>query len=194
MTVKVVNHKDILNKINELLSGFNTVLDIGCGVGETLGQFCCPIKIGVDTHRPYLENTKPGEQFVKINYRAERLSELFLPRSLDCVTLIDVIEHFEKNVAWDVLRQAEEIAAKRVIVFTPRGFFQQLDIDHYGLGGESFQRHRSGWEINDFRTRGYNILIFDKFHDQSNRAFLEAYGVEAEPIDALLAWKDCNQD
>jgi len=192
VTVNIINHKDFLVTINELLSDSRTVLDIGCGVGETLEKFCCPIKIGVDAHRPYLENVKSGEQFLKINFKAERLSELFLPKSLDSVTLIDVIEHFEKEVAWDVLRQVEEIATKKVIVFTPRGFFQQLDVDHYGLGGESCQRHRSGWEVEDFQKLGFHITIFSKFHDQKNKAFLQVYGDKAEPIDALLAWKDCS--
>lgn len=192
MTVNVVNHKEFLDAINEHLSDSRTVLDIGCGIGETLKDFCCPIKIGVDAHRPYLEHAKYGDQFIKLNYRAERLNELFLPKSFDSITLIDVLEHFEKGVAWDVLRQVEEIAAKKVIIFTPRGFFQQLEVDHYGLGGESFQRHRSGWEVDDFQSRGYNIVVFSKFHDQKNKAFLEVYGKEAEPIDALLAWKDCS--
>lgn len=193
MTVKVVNHKEFLDTINELLSDSCSVLDIGCGVGETIKDFCCPIKIGVDAHRPYLEHAKSkyGEQFIKINFWAERLSELFLPKSLDSVTLIDVIEHFEKGVAWDVLRQAEGIAAKRVIVFTPRGFFRQLEVDHYDLGGETFQRHRSGWEVEDFQKHGYNVIIFRKFHDHRNKAFVDVYGKDAEPIDALLAWKDC---
>ena len=192
MTVNVVNHKDFLVTINELLSDSRTVLDIGCGVGETLKDFSCPIKIGVDAHRPYLENAKSGEQFIKLNFMAERLNEIFLPNSMDSVTLIDVIEHFEKEVAFHVLRQVEEIAAKRVIVFTPRGFFQQIEVDYYGLGGESFQRHRSGWEVEDFQKLGYNVVIFSKFHDQRNLAFVQVYGKDAEPIDALLAWKDCS--
>ncbi|MDR3602253.1 MAG: class I SAM-dependent methyltransferase [Desulfosporosinus sp.] len=192
MTVKVVDHKDFLATINALLVNSSTVLDVGCGVGVTLKEFCCPIKIGVDAHRPYLENANSGEQFIKLNFKAERISELFLPNSLDSVTLIDVIEHFEKGIALDVLRQVENIAAKKVIVFTPRGFFQQIDVDHYGLGGESYQRHRSGWEVEDFQNLGYNIVIFSKFHDQNNQAFLQVYGKEAKPIDALLAWKDCN--
>ncbi len=194
MTVNVVNHKDLIGAINGLLMNSCTVLDVGCGVGVTLKEFCCPIKIGVDAHRPYLENAKFGEQFIKINFMAERLNEIFLANSMDSVTLIDVIEHFEKEVAFHVLRQVEEIAAKRVIVFTPRGFFQQVEVDHYGLGGESFQRHRSGWEVEDFQKLGYNVVIFSKFHDQSNLAFLQVYGKDAEPIDALLAWKDCSLD
>lgn len=192
MTVNVVNHKEFLIAINELLLDSRTVLDVGCGVGATITEFCCPIKIGVDAHRPYLENAKLREQFIKLNFRAERLNEIFLPNSMDSVTLIDVIEHFEKEVAFDVLRQVEEIAAKRVIVFTPRGFFLQIEVDHYGLGGENFQRHRSGWEVADFQKLGYNVIIFNKFHDQENLAFVQVYGEDAEPIDALLAWKDCS--
>ncbi|WP_242833522.1 class I SAM-dependent methyltransferase [Desulfosporosinus youngiae] len=193
VTVNVVNHKEFLISINELLSDSDTVLDVGCGVGETLEKFSCPIKIGVDAHRPYLENAKSGEHFLKINFRAECLKELFLPNSIDTVTLIDVIEHFEKEVAWDVLQQVEEIAAKRVIIFTPRGFFRQLDVDHYNLGGESFQRHRSGWEVEDLEKLGYSITIFSQFHDQSNKAFLEVYGENAKPVDALLAWKEMSE-
>lgn len=193
MTVDVVDHNDFLVTINELLSDSRTVLDVGCGVGATLAEFCCPIKIGVDAHRPYLEHAQCSDQFVKINFRAERLSELFLPNSVDSVTLIDVIEHFEKETAFEVLSQVEKIAAKKVIIFTPRGFFRQLDIDHYGLGGETYQRHRSGWEVEDLQKRGYNIIIFSKFHDRRNLAFVEVYGKYAEPIDALLAWKDCSQ-
>ncbi|WP_040413576.1 class I SAM-dependent methyltransferase [Desulfosporosinus sp. OT] len=192
MTVNVVNHKNFLAMVNELLVDSRTVLDVGCGIGTTLKEFCCPIKIGVDAHRPYLENAKSGEQFIKINFPAERLSELFLPNSLESVTLIDVIEHLEKGIALDVLRQVEVIAFKRVIVFTPRGFFKQIDVDHYGLGGESYQRHRSGWEVEDFQKLGYNVVVFNKFHDQKNKAFLQVYGKDAEPIDALLAWKDCS--
>ncbi len=192
MTVNVVNHKNFLVTINELLFDSSTVLDVGCGIGTTLKEFRCPIKIGVDAHRPYLEKAKSGEQFIKLNFTAERLSELFLPNSLDSVTFIDVIEHLEKEVAFNVLRQAEEIASKKVIVFTPRGFFQQIEVDHYGLGGESYQRHQSGWEVEEFKNLGYNITIFGKFHDQKNKAFLQVYGKNAEPIDALLAWKDCS--
>jgi len=194
VTVNFVNHNDFLVTINELLLDSHTLLDVGCGVGATLREFRCPIKIGVDAHRPYLENTKYGEPFIRLNFMAECLNEIFLPHSLDSVTLIDVIEHFEKEVAFSVLRQVEEIATKKVIVFTPRGFFKQTEVDHYGLGGESYQRHRSGWEVADFQKLGYNIVVFSKFHDQRNLAFLQVYGKNAEPIDALLAWKDCSLD
>jgi SAM-dependent methyltransferase len=191
VTVNVVNHKNFLALINELLVDSRMVLDVGCGLGTTLTEFCCPIRIGLDAHRPYLENAKSDGLFIKLNFAAERLSELFLPNSIDSVTLIDVIEHFEKGSALDILHQVEEIAGKNVIIFTPRGFFQQLEVDHYGLGGETYQQHRSGWEVEEFKKLGYHVTVFSRFHDQTNKAFLEVYGKNATPIDALLAWKNC---
>lgn len=189
MAVNIVEHKEFLAAINDLLLGSRSVLDIGCGVGSTLKEFCCPIKIGLDIHRPYLEKAKGDGAFILLNLPAERLNEVLLPKSVDSVTLIDVIEHFEKKVGYEVLRQAEKIATQKVIVFTPRGFFKQKEVDHYDLGGESFQRHRSGWEIEDFEQLGYNIMLFRGFHDTENLAFRMAYGEDAQAIDAILAWK-----
>lgn len=186
-----MNHKDFLFTINDLLIGSLTLLDVGCGVGTTLKELKCPAKIGVDSFRPYLENAQKSSEFIRIHLEAERLSEIFLPKSIDSVTFIDVIEHMKKGVGFTVLRQAEEIAAKKVIVFTPRGLFQQEEVDHYGLGGEKYQQHRSGWEVEDFEKLGYNIIIFKEFHDRENLAFVRSYGENAAPIDALLAWKDC---
>jgi hypothetical protein len=138
-----------------------------------------------------LERANKDGQYVLLNLPAERLSEVLLEKSVDSVTLIDVIEHFEKKMGYEVLRQAEKIADRKIIVFTPRGYFKQKEVDHYGLGGEKFQRHRSGWDVEDFEQLGYNITLFRGFHDAGNAAFREAYGENAQPIDAILAWKDC---
>jgi len=194
LAVNIVDHKDFLATINGLLLDSRSVLDIGCGIGSTLRGFCCPIRIGIDVHRPYLERAKEDGQYVLLNLPAERLSEVLLAKSVDSVTLIDVIEHFEKKVGYEVLRQAEKIANRKVIIFTPRGYFKQKEFDHYGLGGEKYQRHRSGWEIEDFEQLGYNITLFKGFHDAENAAFREAYGEDAQPIDAILAWKVCTPE
>lgn len=188
--VSVVNHKEFLGVITELLMDSQSVLDVGCGVGTTLKDFPCPIKIGIDPHKPYLEKAKQVASFLPIKLEAEHLEDTFIDKSIDSVTLIDVIEHMEKETGFEVLRQAERIASKKVIVFTPRGFFKQLDTDHLDLGGEFYQKHRSGWEVEDFLESGYQVIIFENFHDQENLAFLKVYGQQADPIDALLAWKN----
>lgn len=190
MTLSIAGHADFMSVINELLADSSTLLDIGCGMGLTLCNMHCPIKVGIDAHRPYLEKRQHCDGFIPLHLDASELSSIFLPKSFDSVTLIDVIEHFEKEEGLAVLKQAEIIAIRRIIVFTPRGFFSQNGMDLFNLGGEIYQEHRSGWEIEDFIELGYNVMVFSQFHNASNTAFVRTYGEGAPPIDALLAWKD----
>lgn len=188
--IEYTNQKDFFRSLRELLMGSFSVLDVGCGVGFALREYPCPVKIGVDVHRPYLELAQKRTRMIPLLLDATSLDKVFLPNSVDVVTMIDVIEHFEKEEGLKVLKDAEKIAQKRVIIFTPRGFFKQVEEDHFGLGGEVYQKHRSGWEVEDFSSLGYKVKVFQDFHDQSNPSFVKAYGVDAPPIDALLAWKD----
>lgn len=72
---------------------------------------------------------------------------------------------------------------------TSRGFFPQ-SADHYGLSGERYQTHYSGWEPEEFEQLGYEVLILKDFHDSDNISFVETFGRNHPPIDALLAWKN----
>nr|WP_140413618.1 hypothetical protein [Marininema halotolerans] len=112
-----------------------------------------------------------------------------MDQSISTVLFNDSLEHFDKEEATKLLEMAERIARKRVVVFTPRGFFHQQNYDFFQLGGEQFQAHRSGWEVEDFINRGYTVTLFKGFHDNRNLSFIKSYGKDHPPIDAILAWK-----
>ena len=177
--------------VRALASDCDSVIDVGTGKMQSLELSPCRVKIGVEAHRPYLEHrTVAGA--VPVNVDALGLSAIFVPGAVDLVTMMDVIEHLEPDDASEVLRQIEEIAAKRVVIATPRGFFEQEahDVFEAGLGGEELQAHRSGWEVEDFTKRGYRVAIIEGFHGASNAAFQRAYDEDAAPIDGIVAWKD----
>jgi hypothetical protein len=72
---------------------------------------------------------------------------------VDTVVMLDVIEHMEKADGVEALRRACLIARRQVIVFTPLGFLPQSggeEADAWGLQGQQWQRHRSGWTPEDF--------------------------------------------
>ena len=46
----------------------------------------------------------------------------------------------------------EAVARRRVIVFTPNGFLPQDAFD-----GNPYQVHRSGWTVQEMRSRGYEV-------------------------------------
>ena len=129
---------------------------------------------------------------VPVNASALEIERLFVPGAVDLVTMIDVLEHFDRDDAVEVLRQAIKIARKRLVLFTPRGEFPQVGYDAFGLGGENLQRHRSTWEPEDLVSLNMKVMILDRFHGSWNPSFVEAFGKDAPPRDALLAWRDTN--
>jgi hypothetical protein len=169
--------------------GSKSVLDIGTGVMATVDDLPARTKIGLDVHRPYLENRR-SRGAVPLNADALAVGDLFVPGAVDLVTLLDVIEHFTTEDAEALLAQAEQVAGKRVVVSTPRGEFPQDDFDAYGLGGEELQRHRSAWQPEDFARRGYCVVVLRGLHTAANESFVKAFGPDAPPLDGLMAWKD----
>jgi hypothetical protein len=166
-----------------------SVLDIGTGRMNSLVDCPCPVQIGLDAHRPYLER-RSRRAAVPLNASALEVERLFVAGAVDLVTLMDVLEHFERAEAEEVLRQAESAAARRVVLFTPRGEFPPANFDPSDLGGEELQRHRSVWEPEDLEALGYRVIVMSGYHGPGNPAFVEAFGADAPPVDALLAWRD----
>ncbi len=155
---------------------------------ESLRDTPCEVKLGLDAHRPYLEHRRVRDA-VPIHADALQIGELFPAGAVDLVTLLDVVEHFPKESALDLLAQAEAVAARRVVVATPRGAFPQADHDAYGLGGEDLQQHRSSWEIEDLTRLGFRVAVFKGLHGPANVSFVHAFGADAQPVDGLVGWK-----
>lgn len=174
--------------LTRLLRDARTLLDVGCGTMDGLAEIDVPVRVGVDAHLPYLERRPLEAPVVPIHLDARRIGDIFLPQSFDVVTMVDVIEHFERDDALGVLAAAEQIAARRVVVFTPRGDFPQVGYDAHALGGEELQQHRSVWQPQDFTSRGYAVAVLRGFHGPGNTSFDAAFPDGHEPLDALLAW------
>ncbi len=178
-------------KLKALVDGHASLLDLGCGTGKWAEIFDCPVKVGVDIHRPHLEARHPAAHLIPLCLDLRRIGEVFLPRTFAAVLLMDIVEHLAKPDGIALLAQASLIATHRVVLFTPRGFFPQGAVDLTGRGGAQYQEHLSGWEPDDLLGLGFNVLILQGFHGPEDPAFLAAFGgPEASRVDALLAWKD----
>ena len=178
-------------KLKALIDGHPTLLDLGCGTGAWAEVFDCPLKVGVDIHRPHLEARRPAARLVPVCLDLRQLSQVFLPRTFAVVLLMDIIEHLPKEEGVALLNTASAIATHRVVLFTPRGFFPQGAVDLSGRGGAQYQEHLSGWEPEDLMGLGFNVLILQGFHGPEDPAFRAAFSNPKAPrVDALLAWKD----
>lgn len=148
----------------------DTVLDIGCGVmqatmdtwkGYDDGRIKCRSIVGIDAYRPYLERIKdiPGVSAVEGN--ATDLSR-FVDKSFDVCLALDLVEHLELADALHLMDEAERIARRKVLIFTPSEYYENaaLGFDHIlysPYGKNELQRHRSLISQQAFKERGYQI-------------------------------------
>lgn len=185
---------DLRLLLQEQLEFCETVLDIGSGTGVLLEDYPAAAVIALDIHRPYLvHRVYRAPHIIPLHADAREIGKLFLPGTFSAVTFIDSLEHLNREDGKVLLAKAEEIASRKVIVFTPRGFFPQSGVDYYALNGEQYQQHLSGWEPEDLSSLGYEVLILKGFHHSGNLAFQRAFGDGHPPLDALLAWKTVRQ-
>ncbi|MBY8983180.1 MAG: class I SAM-dependent methyltransferase [Candidatus Lokiarchaeota archaeon] len=134
----------------------NSILDLGCGKGslvlKKIGKNF-EFSVGIDIFKDYIEDCK------KKNYYDEyvimdilKIDEKFSPKSFDCVVLLDVIEHLERSEVVNLIRKIENIAIKKIIIFTPNGFLPQKIYDN-----NFHQIHRSGWDVNIFKKMSFKV-------------------------------------
>lgn len=129
------------------------VLDLGCGVMQAIlnhiptyhpTRLRCKSLMGVDLYKPYL--TFLNDNYPHIKTVQWDLRETPLPfddDSSDIALLLDVVEHLKTEAqVRALLREAERVARKKIILLTPLAFSRNEDsLDYLGLGTNTFQQH-----------------------------------------------------
>jgi hypothetical protein len=158
MGVTYASRYRALDLVARKVEQVDVVLDLGPGIRPQ--AFIKPyVHICVDAHRPYLERIKQrlsgDPKYVLINATWDQVTAMLPDKSVDTVFALDFIEHLEKPDGLRMLREAERVARRQVVVHTPHGFFPQSyedpsKPDRWGLDGGYWQTHRSGWSFEDF--------------------------------------------
>ena len=158
MGVTYVTRTQALNLVGSRVKEVDVVLDLGPGICPQ--PFFKPrVHICVEAHRPYLERVKrklgSDPRYVLINAPWDQVIGMFPDKSVDTVFALDFIEHLEKPDGLRMLREAERVARRQIVVYTPHGFFPQSyddpnKPDRWGMDGGYWQTHRSGWDFEDF--------------------------------------------
>jgi hypothetical protein len=117
-----------------------TVLDVGAGI-RPMNWYKPSHHICIEPYDRYVDRLRAAGYFV---FQETALYALKRLDTFDAVYLLDVIEHMEKDEGLEVVSLAKEKAHQQVVIFTPWGFMEQEE-DAWGLGGDYWQKHRSGW-------------------------------------------------
>lgn len=145
------------NSVATHIEKTEVVLDIGSGI-VPMNYFRPCLHILLEPYKEYVDilihRHIDDKSIFIISGTAQEVLPYFTANSIDSVFLLDVIEHFEKEDGYALLRQAERIARKQIVVITPLGFMPQHaeadEADGWGLSGTAYQEHRSGWLPEDF--------------------------------------------
>ena len=140
--------------IRKNLKNTNTLLDAGCGNGRFMTEINWDKKFkttGVDLFTPYIKQAKVTKLYDRIIQKDIRKMS-FKTASFDAVLSSQVVEHFTKKDALQVIKQMEKIAKHTIVIGTPNGHFHQEAYDHNDL-----QEHLSAWSDQDFRKLGYTV-------------------------------------
>jgi SAM-dependent methyltransferase len=140
-----------------------TVLDLGCGDGyfmRSVSEDKGWSITGVDIFKSTLDNAKKTgiyNALVKGELLTVSRKLIEKKKKYDVVFCSEIIEHLDKKQGEVLLELVEKLAKRRIVVATPRGF---MVAPHEFIGDNPHQVHLSGWEINDFKRRGYIVRGF----------------------------------
>jgi hypothetical protein len=115
-----------------------------------------PHIVGLDGYEPSVKEAKrlhTHDEMIQGDVR--ELSRYFQPKQFDACVGLDVIEHLVKPDGMKLMQEMEQIAARKVILFTPCGFLQQRH-----TANDDLQEHLSGWEPAEMAGYGYQVAGF----------------------------------
>lgn len=147
------------------------LLDVGAGIRPQsiakADQHIC-----VEPYGPYADKLEDDGYQVIRKIANEALQDVV---HVDTIVALDVIEHMTEIDGKRFLRLCKE-KADQIVIFTPLGFVEQHG-DAWGMGGDYWQEHRSGWIPEDFK--GWTIFEDKDFHAGRCGAFFAIWQREA---------------
>lgn len=179
-------------KMRKYIVRSEIVIDIGCGIRpETFFEPSVHICIEpFDQYRKVIKPYFPNNSNV-IFIKTDALNGIkgFDDDSVDTVFVMDVIEHLTKKDGLKLIKEADRVARKQVVIFTPLGFYPMFykktgDKDAWGLGGTDVQEHQSGWMPKDF-DKTWDFYICKDCHE----SFLPDEKAKGKRYSAFMAIK-----
>lgn len=182
--------------LNQHTAGCKILVELGAGIFRLFRHYHDDLdtKIGIEMCQTYIDN-RDDKNAIAIQGDVRNFDELlenygFSPHTdeIDVITIIDVLEHLDKDEALDLLKRAQGWS-KRILAFTPLGFDEQHGVDEYTfarphLKGKftkeqrelavELQRHKSGWQASDFEALGFQEIWVDKHYHKHNEGAIWA--------------------
>lgn len=168
--------------VYEATKNGESLLSLCCGIGLELGGLETQNVTAVDLAPQYLEQVKqrcPQARTVvsdALEYVKSRPDN-----SVDVISIIDGIEHMDKEVGLALIPEMKRVAKNKILLFTPQGpgadgYLKNEPHNAWGIeGADHFQLHRSGWtalELKDLGFKAIDIQTSVSQHDEPYEALM----------------------
>lgn len=150
--------------------GKKTVLDVGCGDGRIMDIINNERKwkiTGVDIYEPDVLKARDTGAYKEVIVGDILNIDKRFKTKYDVIFCSNVLEHLYKKNSLNMLLKFEKLG-KKIVIIVPRGFLEKED-PYYFEGDNPYQIHKSAWQIDEFREKGYvvrgigvNFLLGDK--------------------------------
>jgi hypothetical protein len=153
--------KPIFQAVKALIADGGTVVDVGAGL-RPQSLVAADRHICIEPHDEYADALEAAGYTV---VRDTAVAAIEAMPDVDTIVALDVIEHMDKAEGLRFLDVAKR-KARQIVVFTPLGFLRQEETgatDAWGLHGQHWQKHRSGWMPGEFE--GWHTFVDHRFHD-----------------------------
>jgi hypothetical protein len=144
-------------------NGSNSVVELGAGFFGKLTAVhpSVPKKIGIEIWESYITSSDCSE-CIKIHGDILEFEKLIDKEDMDCCMVVDVLEHFEKDTAIDLVQRIKNNFNK-FLLMVPEGNHPQNG-DVTGHGADEYQKHRSTWGQDDLEKLGFDQIILDELY------------------------------
>lgn len=152
--------------IKEATKNGESLLSLCCGIGLELNDLSTQNVVAVDAAKQYLEQVKdrcPQATTVhsdSLEYAKEQPDNCF-----DVVSIIDGIEHMDKETGIELIKEMKRICKKEILLFTPQGpgedgYLKNEPHNAWGIeGADHFQTHKSGWTAAELEDYGFTGIM-----------------------------------
>lgn len=151
--------------VHEATNNGESLLSLCCGIGLELGGLKTNDVTAVDLAPQYLKQVKKRcPQAKTVCSDALEYVKAQPDNSVDVISIIDGIEHMDKETGLKLIPEMKRVARQKILLFTPQGpgpdgFLRNEPHNAWGIeGADHLQLHLSGWTVDELRDLGFETL------------------------------------
>ena len=146
--------------VEEATNNGESLLSLCCGIGKDLRRLNTQDVIAVDIAPQYVaEVNKHCPQAKTVCSDALAYAKEQPANSVDVISLIDGIEHMTKGDGLQLIEHMKRVCKQKILIFTPEGYLWNEPRNAWGIeGANEFQTHKSGWEVDELRGLGFELI------------------------------------